>query len=97
MIGEGRGWHVLVRNGDTTPWFFADAPTEDEGSIWLPAMYAAAEAMATELHLAEDAISQLVHAAAEAMAKCTRETTPDEEQDRAVAAASRALKALSTE
>ena len=94
MSDQRSEWATLVRNGDQTPWFFADVPTEEEASIWLPAMYAVAEAIAQRLQLPEDVLSRLLQAAGEAMSKCTVHTSPLEEQRLAVAAAVRALDEL---
>lgn len=96
MSHEPTEWATLVRDGDETPWFFADVPTEEEASIWLPAMYAVAEAIAQRLQLPEDVLSRLLHAAGEAMSRCTVHTSPLEEQRLAVEAAKRVLDELTT-
>lgn len=94
MNDERSEWSTLVRDGETTPWFFADAPTAEEASIWLPAMYAVAEALAERMQLPADVLSRLTNAAAAAMAACDAFTPPAEEQRLAVEAAVRALDEL---
>lgn len=94
MSGARSDWRVLVKDGDTASWFFADLPTEEEASLWLPAMYAIAEAMAQRLNLQEDAFEPLLHAVGEAMASCTVHTSPLDEQTQAVEAAKRVLDTL---
>ena len=86
MSGDPFAWDVWI-DDDGVPWFYVTVPSPAEGAIWLPAMYAAFEAVAQRFELpGGDTLSRLVHAAGAAMAGLPRGASAYEALVRSVGA-----------
>lgn len=67
MSGDPFTWDRWV-DDCAVPWFYVKVPTPAEGAIWLPALFAAFEAVAQRFELPGGTLFRLVMAAAETMA-----------------------------
>ena len=85
MSGDPFAWDVWIDDAGV-PWFYTSVPTHAEGAIWLPAMYAAFEAVAQRFELPGGTLVRLVQAAGAAMACLPLGASAHEELVRSVAA-----------
>ena len=90
MSGEPFTWDVWIDDVGV-PWFYVTVPRPAEGAIWLPAMYAAFEAVAQRFELPGDTLSRLVQAAGAAMACLPCGASAHEELVRSVGATAEEL------
>ena len=85
MSADPFNWAMWIDDVDV-PWFYVSVPTLAEGALWLPAMFAAFEAVAQRFELPGGTLIRLVKAAGAAMACLPLGASAHEELVRSVTA-----------